>query len=122
MVILKYLSGPHKGRTRDVTKLDPEDLLYNLVDRDFWWEIDYSDATEEEVDNWSPVDIGCRVGRAVASGRPVYLLDRIFVLKDVSKILEVVDEIIDTINWCACELSVDRDDGCGLFIGIQSLN
>jgi hypothetical protein len=122
MIYLRYISGPRKGRTRNVTNFDPEILLYNLVDHGFWWEIDYSDATEEEIDNWSPVDIGCRVGRAVASGRPVYFLGRIFVVEDESKVLEVVDGVIDAISWCACDLFVDRDDGCGLFISIQSLN
>ena len=122
MIYLIYLSGPHKGRTRNVTHADPETVLYKVIDYGWWWEIDYSDATEEETENWFPVDLGFRIGRASASGRPIYFMGRIYVAQEPSKIFEVAQRVIDEINWSACEISIDIDDGCGLFISVQSLN
>jgi len=123
MVYLRYLSGPHKGRKRNVTDADPEIIFRNMLEFGWDWSIDYSKATKEKVSIWWGFDVGARIRRALAYGRTVYFMGYAYEVRDPDEFETVAREVVDCINRAAHTIGIERDDECGLVINAYiSLN
>lgn len=122
MITLRYLSGPYKGRSRNVTKLDPQKFLHKLVDSQWEWDIDYSQGTDREIRDWFSADLGCRIGKAAIAMCPIYFMGNIYVASKLSEVFDVINRVTTHITWRSCETFFISDSGCGLFISSLSLN
>ncbi|MBW6441496.1 hypothetical protein K0B04_01125 [Patescibacteria group bacterium] len=117
MVYLTYLSGPHKGRKRNVTKVDPEIIFHKILKFGWGWEIEYFEATEDEEDLWWGYDVGTRISRALKEGRPVHYMGKVYIANNPSEVVKVAREVSDDINRSAHEFGLESDDEYGVVIG-----
>ncbi|MFA6534115.1 MAG: hypothetical protein WCT37_03000 [Patescibacteria group bacterium] len=120
MIKITITSGPYAGRSRTAEGATMEDqsleaIFHSLVQEGWHWEIDYSQATPEEAFLWSRQDLGCRCVLALKEGRPVYFQGE--VLTDFSN--EGVGRLEDAIVNSGKNVTVDRDDEAGLWIGVR---
>jgi hypothetical protein len=69
------LSGQFAGQTRQLFQgqVDPMELLGSAVRHGWHWEIDYSQATLEEIQAFFPADVRCRAELAEKEGRPMFI-------------------------------------------------
>lgn len=113
---MRYLSGPHEGMTRNVSKLDPKTIFRRLLEFGSDWNIDYSQATEDEKSIWYGFDVKSRIIRALADGRCVYYMGRAYLADDTSKVIEVAIQVLEDINRSAHYCNLEIDDEYGVVI------
>jgi hypothetical protein len=66
MVLMKILTGPNRAKVRNVSSTeDPSRLFQELAERDWDWELDLSEATDDERFLWTREDIVARCMRAI---------------------------------------------------------
>lgn len=118
MIKMKMLSGPHAGKVSDTSGLQPEELLSSALEHGWQWEIDYSQATEEEKFRWLAQDIAVRCVRALAAGLPVRFMDRTFQIrsKDPEQFRQVAGELEDLIVNSGRIITLGSDDENGVVI------
>ncbi len=118
MIKITLLTGPFAGETREVPKnIDPLQLIMSFVYHEDEWEIDYSEATEEEILEFMKADIAGRIIKALKDGRKVYFLDKVYEAETEEEIFEVAQEIEDDIVKSKKFITILKDDENGLIIG-----
>jgi hypothetical protein len=109
MISVTVLSGPYTGQSRIVSaEIKPEELFRSLLDHDWEWEVDYSQATETEKFLWFRQDLVCRCIRALKRGLPVRFMDRQF------QGLERAGDLEDAIVGSGRNITLGRDDETGV--------
>lgn len=114
MIKMTLLTGKYAGETRDVSGVNPIELLRSLwLGSDTEWSIDYSEATPEEVIEWGKHDMSIRCIRALKRGRKVFFMNQVF--EGFSE--ELVGELEDEIVECGFMVKLVSDDENGVVIG-----
>lgn len=123
MVRMKLLSGPYKGRVRDVSNQNSQEMLTSVFQHGWSWEIDYSHATSSEKYEWGRWDMVFRILRALKNGKTVEFMGKTYQAQSAADLPEVAQEIEDAITSSGRMVTVDQDDENGVLIGAyQSLN
>jgi hypothetical protein len=72
MVKITILTGSRAGQTcMPPQNAEPVAVLGDMVEQDWQWEIDFSQASRDETIAWGGADLICRAVRAVKKGLPV---------------------------------------------------
>ena len=119
MIRMKMLTGPYAGEARVIPKeFDPAEFMHSLFQHGWKWEIDYSQATDEEIYFWFRQDIAIRCVRAIMADLPVKFMDRVFQTKseDPEVIKKIIGEIEDTIADSGRLITLQSDDEKGVII------
>jgi len=99
-----------QGRSRFVGSgewLNVEELLFGLIDRRWSWEIDHSEATDNELAGWLTADLRARFVCCAEEGRPVHFLGKVYT---------EYQEAEDAIAESGFHVRVARDNESGLYI------
>ncbi len=102
---------------QDVSLEDPDEVFANLVSHGWNWEIDYSQATDEEAFNWRSSEVAVRILRALFQGRPVTYMGKVYSAKSPEEAREVAFAIEDEMVASERLLGIERDDEAGLVLG-----
>ena len=113
------LSGPYEGRTREVRDVAPMDLLAQLAEADWKWEIHYEGEPPEVVLEWGRADIAARILRALRHGRAVRFMGRESRAPRREDLARVAGEVEDAIVGCGFNVTVGADDGGGVTILVR---
>jgi len=117
MIKMKLLSGPHNGAVRIIpSDIKPSDLINQLVGHGWQWQIDYSQASDQEKFDWCLADTVGRILRALLSGRPVQFMDMRWQIKPGDDVIELVGKVEDYISESGKLIKVIQDNENGLII------
>lgn len=122
MIKITLLSGRFAGITRVIPEnQDPGEFIGSIFAHGWKWEIDYSQANEDEKLAWFKEDMSARCVRAIVSGLPVRFLDKIFQEKtgDLEKRKTIVGELEDAIVESGRMVSIEQDNEDGVIISVQ---
>ena len=127
MITIKCLDGPYAGVERQIigTPIDPMELLGQMVKKGWRWEIDYTQATKEEMFEWFKADVVSRIIRALLQNRFVQFMDQRWQLKPGQNILDLAQKIEDYIADSGFNITIVSDNANGLTIrtvGPENLN
>lgn len=95
MIRVKLIDGSYAGRVREIPEyFEPLEFL-NEISRHGWhWEVDYSQTTSKESFVWGRADMVVRAVRALAEGRRVYFLGKIYL--GLEAVGELEDAVVDS--------------------------
>ncbi len=127
MITIKILTGPHAGKVRELhdnvhegVEINPLDLLWSLVLMKATWEIDYSQATKNEILDWARADITRRAMRALVKGLPVEFQGVKYSLSKTSDLVIVAGELEDVLVQSGMNIFIGKDDETGVLISCHS--
>lgn len=136
MIKIKLLSGRFKNRTRHFSgtkvvesfnplvlgeDINPHSLFLGFLAHQDAWEVDYSEATGEEIQSWFVPEFAARVRRALENGLPVRFMDHEWSWQPGDDLLRVIGEVEDTIADSGFMISIESDDKNGLVISTHGL-
>lgn len=110
MVVMTLKSGPHAGKTRNVTQQDAQQLFGSLIQHGWKWEIDWSKATPKEKFEWGRHELSARIVRALIEGRSVEFQGVIYTC------IDQVGAVEDAIVASGAMVFVEKDDATGVVI------
>lgn len=125
MIKISCLDGPWAGRVRHMvdgvsaetgTPVDPGELFTSFLQHGWRWEVDYSEATEEETFSWLRNEMAVRIIRALQEGREVKFLGRKWRVQKNESVQDVAQDVEDAIVVSGRLISISRDDESGLVI------
>jgi len=100
--------------------VDPGEFLLSFLKNGWRWEVDYSEATQEEILLWYRYDCAIRVIRALREGREVvFRREQKWSLGESQNLKDVAQEIEDAIVAWEGGVSISRDDEIGLVISAR---
>ncbi len=127
MITIKILSGPHAGKVRELhdnvheeDEINPDVLIWSLVQMNSTWEIDFSQASENELFEWGRADIISRVMRALMKGLSVEFQGLHYFLAKIADLETVVGTLEDAIVGCGMNIFLAKDDETGVLISCHS--
>ena len=109
-----YLDGPYDGSIVEpelMPGITPGIILRDMVHEGWSWRIDYSNASEEDINIWTNADIMARIYRAIRNGREVDFLGIKF-----ARDIRVIRRAIVSSGYL---VRVVQDDETGLVIDIN---
>lgn len=116
MIKMSALTGPHAGKTREVTeKIGPE-VIWEFLKKGWAWSIDYSSATDMESFAWFRIDLMARVVRALQNGLPVEFEGVRYATTTETAWDIVAQEIEDVVGNCDKLITLEWDDERGVKI------
>jgi hypothetical protein len=125
MIIIRILSGPYAGKVwevRDNTyeghEINPSRLLWQLVEVGSRWQIDFSNATENETVDWGRADMTLRYLRALLEGRSVFFQEVEYHADSPDQAPVVGQQIEDAIVVSGHYVTVEYDDERGVSIAV----
>lgn len=128
MIKLICLDGPFYGNVRifeGITNLEtgkevrPFSLLKIFLIEEWQWEINYSQATDQEKLEWLVEDLSARAIRALKAGLPVFFQDKAYRVESLENYAQVANRLEQDIGDSEKMISIDSDDKKGLVIGIS---
>ncbi len=121
MITITALTGPHAGKIREVPTdfLDPLSLLQEFAKNDWKWDIDWTNATEEEAFIWGRADMVGRILAALLHGRTVWFQGTEYCVTNPAELEQVLSEVEDVIVESGFNVAVESDDANGVRIGIR---
>ena len=134
MIKITITSGEWRGRTRYFVgtrvviqqpplvlgdSVEPSQLFAGFLKHGDSWEVDYSEATEEETFTWFRSEICARMVRALTTGRPVKFLDRVWRVKAGDDPQQVAQDLEDAVVASGRLITIDSDDEKGMVIGVE---
>ena len=118
MITVIILSGPHKGKSREISSnVEPGNLLGELVGKDWRWRIDFRQATPDEAFLWGREDLVCRIIAALVHGRAVWFEGVKYRTENRSEALTIAGVVEDAIVNSGKMVFVESDDETGVKIG-----
>ncbi|PJA11055.1 hypothetical protein COX67_01845 [Candidatus Falkowbacteria bacterium CG_4_10_14_0_2_um_filter_36_22] len=137
MVCITIIKGRWKGRVRYFSgvrvikafmpfklgeEVDPTEIFFGLVSHRNDWQVDYNRATSEELLVWFRAEIVARIMRALDEGRSVRFMSNEWSWQaDGPNLLNLAQEIEDTIVNSGFNICLESDDENGVVIGTQGL-
>lgn len=122
MITITILNGNRAGQkaspTLDEVGDDPAGLIMDLVRQGYAWNIDWSQATEQEAFLWGRADMVGRILRALSIGRPVFFQGTKYHATPET-IEKVAGQVEDAIAYSGRMVVVEADDEQGVRIGIR---
>jgi len=116
MIKISILSGPYIGRVREIPKgMDPNEILPGISNQGWKYQIDYSQATIQEIESWGAAEMMDRILSALHNGLPVVFDGETYLL-ECKNILVVGQEIEDAISSSGKLVYIKSDDESGLVI------
>lgn len=113
MIQVRCIGGPYDGVVRTPpAEMRPISLLFDMVDKGWGWEIDFSHATSDEVIVWGGADLMARAYRAVRNGQPAVFLGVEYTSVEQ---LQAFEDAIVLSGYC---IRVASDDKNGLVVEI----
>jgi len=97
LIKVKLLSGPYAGRKRKMpawSEKEIKEFFATLIHHGWRWEVDYSQASEEEKFLWRRADLGARCIWALKEGRKVKFLGKEYAGLEEAGLLE--DDIVSS--------------------------
>ena len=134
MIRIKCLTGPFAGRVREFLgtrlidprtgeageEINPHSLFASFRLHKWSWEVDYSEATQEETVAWFRADLAARSLRALERGLPVKFMGREYRVGPGESVLEVAGRLEDAIVSSGRMITLDADDEeNGVVIGVR---
>lgn len=118
MVKITITSGEWAGRSRELTlsQVDPMELFQSFLQHGDGWQVDYSQATEEERFHFFRAELIARIMRALEEGRPIFFLEKKWQMKSDSSPIALAGEIEDAIANSSRMITLGKDDEKGLVI------
>ncbi len=132
MIKIKLLSGRFKNRFRHFSgtkvvesfdplvlgeDIDPSSLFSGFLAHQDTWEVDYFEATGEEIQLWFVPEFAARVRRALENGLPVRFMDHEWRWNsDGQSLVALLQEIEDVVSDSGFVISIESDDESGLVI------
>ncbi len=125
MIAIKIVSGPHAGKRRVVRdgkhqgrKVDPLKLLRSLIGLGSRWEIEYTQADDNEAFEWGRIDYTARMFRALIERRPVYFMGVAYLAtpENLEHVLEVLETAIVQSGY-TIRLEYDDERGVSIATG-----
>lgn len=114
MIKMSALTGPHAGKTRDATGVNPK-IIWEFLNEGWEWAIDYSEATPEEGFVWLRIDFVARVVRALKNGLTVEFEGVKYTATEETW-EQVAQTIEDTVGNSGKLITLGHDDERGLLI------
>jgi len=110
----------HAGKTAsfDLDSGDPQSLLLEFVEKHIPWEIDYTQASSEEILLWMVADMTARIIRVLQDGRLVFFFGKQYVTTK-ENLLTIAQQIEDDIVASGMMVTILSDDKDGLRIGVS---
>jgi len=103
-------------------EVDPTEIFFGLVSHRNDWQVDYNRATSEELLVWFRAEIVARIMRALDEGRSVRFMSNEWSWQaDGPNLLNLAQEIEDTIVNSGFNICLESDDENGVVIGTQGL-
>lgn len=107
MILIKSLGGPLDKEVRTPpVGIQPLALLSGFVDCGWGWEIDFSQASREEVIAWGGAELLARAYRAVKNGKVVNFLGTEYT--SVNELQTLEDDLVGS-GWDICIASDDEN-------------
>lgn len=123
MVKVTIITGEWAGRSRALTLADvePRELFNSFVQHGDWWQVDYSQATEEEVFHFFRAELVVRIIRALLGGLPVRFQDQIYLVRSADKgeAQKITGDIEDAIVNSGQFITLEYDDERGVSIATR---
>ena len=124
MIRITLLTGPFAGSTRTSAQvpsdIDPMAIVADIVRHGWGWSIDWSQATTEEAFLWGRADFVCRILRALAEGRPVRFLGRVYgPAANADELATLVGKVEDAVAESGRNVFILADDAFGLTVGVH---
>lgn len=102
MIIINVFSGNQHVKRFGLTEITEENVIREyiqaVIEKGLRWVIDYSAATDDEVQAWLSIDINMRVGLALLNGKTVKLSGREFTASDTEEAFEACSQIFKFVN------------------------
>lgn len=122
MIKLTIVTGPRADQTQiaegPTMRGHPPEAVFGIFLQNEWhWVVDYSQATDEEAFIWFRQDLTCRMVLALKEGRPVHFQGETFTVFSEAE----VGRLEDTIANSGFNVTIDRDDEEGLWIGVWGM-
>lgn len=137
MIKVMVLSGSFEGRVRFFLgtkvieslapvklgeEINPADLFSGFNNHQALWEVDYSQASPEEIYVWFRQEIAARIFRALVNNKAVKFMDREWRWQaDGSSLANLAGEIENTIVNSGFMITLLSDDEDGVVIGTSGL-
>jgi hypothetical protein len=125
VIRIKILSGPRAGESIELSEeeeaegsIAPLIQLQLLRETGSTWELDFSESTEEEMQEWGFADVLVRAIRAFREGRPISFLGREYPAASFPDVAQGVLHIERLIRNGRYFVIVEQDDEKGLLIGM----
>ena len=113
MISIKCIGGPHDNVVRTPqAEIKPVSTLFSMVDLGWGWEIDWANATREEVIAWGRADMAARAYRAVKNGRIVNFLGTEY--SSVDQLQSLEKALLES----GYDVQIAQDDESGVEIAI----
>ena len=121
MIFITIVSGPHAGKTREISEdmnVPSHELLVQLWQMSSVWEIDFSRATPAEMLAWGRADLGVRCIRALFAGLTVSFLGELYKASIQEDASAMVAKVEDVIVQSGHFVGIEYDDERGVCIGV----